>query len=140
MITVERGQFFLDYHSIKVGKEKAKFFLALTSGDELDEEVICFVINTEKRMDLYNVCCNKSKQKFILYNEIHNFNFLEKPSSIMLDEARKYYVKEFFDDGIKLLDDIAEEKICREIKNCIDPGYILPKFWAIIQADYKIKR
>lgn len=137
MATINRGQFFLDHKAIKDGHQKAKFFIALTEGDADDEGVICFVINTEHKMDLYHVCCNKKQQKFVLYNTIHKFKFLEEPSSIMLGEPCRYYVKEFYESHIKILGDIADEKLCREIKNCLDEGYILPSFMEIIKKNYK---
>ena len=137
MATIDRGQFFLHHHAIKDGKQKAKYFIALTEGELDDDRVICFVLNTENRMDLYRVGCNKNKQKFVLYNEIHRFEFLEKPSSIMLDEPCCYWVKEFYEDKITILRDKADEKLCREIKNCIDEGYILPSLMKQIRDNYK---
>jgi len=139
MATIDKGQFFLDHHALKDGKQKAKFFIALTEGDTDDESVICFVINTEHRMDLYKIECNRSKQRFILFKDVHKFEFLEKPSSIMLDEACQYFIKEFYDDHIKILDDKADETLCRQIKNCIDEGYILPAFMRKIKENYKNK-
>lgn len=139
MATIDKGQFFLDHHALKDGEKKAKFFIALTEGDLDDEAIICFVINTEHRMDLYKIECNRTKQRFILFKDVHKFEFLEKPSSIMLDDAYQYFVKEFYTDQIKILDDKASETLCRQIKNCIDEGYILPKLMKKIKAEYKNK-
>jgi hypothetical protein len=139
MATIERGQFFIDHRALKNGKQKAKFFIALTDGDFDDDSIICFVINTEHRMDLYNVGCNRTKQRFILFKDIHKFEFLKSPSSIMLDEACRYFVKEFYEDNIGILDDKADENLCRQIKNCIDEGYILPSLMKLIKECYKDK-
>lgn len=139
MATINKGQFFLDLQALKEGKTKAKYFIALTEGDNEEDDIICFVINTEHRMDLYNICCNKEKQRFILFKDVHNFDFLTEPSSIMLNEACRYYVKEFYEEKIKILSDKADNNLCRQIKNCIDEGNILPKFMKIIKDNYKKK-
>jgi len=139
MATIDRGQFFLDFKAVKSGNEKAKFFIALTEGTDDDDSIICFVINTEHRMDLYNVNCNRSKQRFILFKDVHKFEFLKNPSSIMLDDACQYFIAEFYEDNLKILDDKADEILCRQIKNCIDEGYILPAFMKKIKENYKNK-
>lgn len=139
MATIEKGQFFLDHKAIKDGQSKAKFFIALTEAELDDEKIVCFVINTEKRMDIYQVLCNRKKQKFVLSPDIHKFSFLENFSSIMLDEPCFYFVNEFYEDGLDLLDDIAEETLCRQINNCIDIGYLLPGFTKLLKENYKNK-
>lgn len=88
-------------------------------------------------MDLYQVGCNHKKQRFILFKYIHKFEFLTDQSSIMLDDACRYYVKEFYEDKIKILNDKADDILCRQIKNCVDEGYILPKFMKMIKDCYK---
>lgn len=140
MATIDKGQFFLDHQAIKQGESKAKFFIALTEGDSDDEEVVCIVMNTEHRMDLYHVGCNKEKQKFVLYNKIHKFEFLKNPSSLMLDEPCIYSVGEFYSDNIKILDDVADEILCRQIRNCIDDKHLLPKITRLIKECYKKKK
>ena len=76
MATIDRGQFFIDFKAIKDGRDKPKYFIALTEGNDDDDGIICFVINTENRMDLYQIGCNRKKQRFILFKDIHNFDFL----------------------------------------------------------------
>lgn len=139
MATIDKGQFFLDFTALKNGVSKAKYFITLTEGNEDEDSIICFVINTEHRMDLYNVGCNGNKQRFILFKDIHKFEFLKNPSSVMLDEACQYFIEEFYGDNLKILDDKADETLCRQIKNCIDEGYILPSFMSKIKENYKLK-
>lgn len=136
MASIDKGQFFIDFEALKNGEQKSKFFIALTDGYADDDSIICFVINTEHRMDLYNIGCNRCKQKFILFKDIHQFEFLKEPSSIMLQEPRCYFVKDFYHDNIKVLNDKADDILCRQIKNCIDVGYIIPKFMKVIKACY----
>lgn len=139
MATIEKGQFFLDHQALKEGETKAKYFIVLTDGNLDDDEVICIVMNTEHRMDIYHVGCNHEKQKFVLYKEEHEFDFLEKPSSLMLDEPRTYWVKEFYEDHLKILDDKADENLCRQIKNCVDINYWLPRQAQLLKDCYKKK-
>lgn len=139
MATIEKGQFFLDHKALKQGKTKAKYFIVLNDGEIDDDELVCIVLNTEHRMDLYHVGCNKEKQKFVLYKDQHNFNFLKEPSSLILDEPRIYLVGEFYLDNILILDDIADETLCRQINNCIDYKHLLPKVSKLLKNCYKRK-
>ncbi|HET56789.1 MAG TPA: hypothetical protein ENN33_16475 [Ignavibacteria bacterium] len=139
MTTIEKGQFFLDHKALKQGKTKAKYFIVLNDGENDDDELVCIVLNTEHRMDLYKVGCNKEKQKFVLYKEHHKFDFLKEPSSLILDDPRIYQVKEFYFDNILILDDIADENLCRQINNCINYNHLLPKIARLLKDCYKRK-
>ena len=139
MPSIPKGQFFLDLIATKHGQQKGKFFIALTEGEFDDDRLICFVLNTENRMDLYRDGCNKAKGKFILLPDNHDFGFLINPTSIMLNEPCCYLVKEFYEDRI-IMKKVADEKILREIKNCIDNGYLLPWMIKDIKSNYRINR
>jgi hypothetical protein len=110
----------------------------LTDGDSDDDLLVCFSLNTEKRMDKYNVLCNKKSAKFILSPEIHKFTFLKKFTSLNLDEPCLYSVKELFENHIKICEkDKAGIELVRQIKNCIDNGYLLPKHIFLIKDSFK---
>lgn len=140
MATIEKGQFFLDHQALKQGETKAKYFIVLNDGEIDDDELVCIVMNTEHRMDLYHVGCNKEKQKFVLYKDEHKFDFLKNPSSLILDEPRLYKVEEFYENNINILEDIADETLCRQIKNCVDEKYWLPKFTQLVKDCYKKRK
>ena len=143
MAIIEKGQFFKDNKAVKLDTEpKSKYFITLTQGNEEDDPLLCFVLNTEDRMDLYKVGCNKKKEKFILSPDIQNFTFLKNFSAIMLLGAQTYKVFELFEnDGIEVLEkDIADDELLRQIKNCIDINNLLPKEKELLDENYKKKK
>ncbi len=137
MAIIEKGLFFWDPHAIRDFKENDKYFIIITDGNYEDDLLVCFSLNTEKRMDKYNVLCNRRSAKFILSPDIHKFSFLKKFTSLNLDEPCLYSVKELFENHIKILEqDKAGIELLRQIKNCIDYGYLLPKHIALIKASF----
>lgn len=134
---IKKGLFFLDHHAQRDFKEKPKYFIVFTDGDLSDDELVCFSLNTEHRMDLYNVQCNKNKAKFILSPKLHPFSFLTEYSALRLDEPCLYRVEELFGDQFMVFEnDIAPNLLLRQIKNCIDEGYLLPKHILLIKNSY----
>lgn len=137
MAIIEKGSFFWDPHAVRDFREKDKYFIVLTDGDYEDDLLVCFSLNTEKRMDLYNVLCNRKSAKFILSPDLHRFSFLKKFTSLNLAEPCLYSAKELFETDIKILEqDKAELELLRQIKNCIDNGYLLPKHIALIKNSF----
>jgi hypothetical protein len=78
----EAGTTFLDHYSRNIQGEKAKYFIGMNNADDEDDVIVAFVFNTEHRMDLYRVGCNKDKQKYVI--EPKSFSFISAHSSIML--------------------------------------------------------
>ena len=134
MAEFDIGQTFLDKRAVNFYREKSKYFIALSSANYDDDPIICFSMNTEKRMDKYHYNCNKKHQRFIIKPNV--FSFIKNNTSIMLDSPCQYFLKEMYLDQIKLLDK-AEELLCRQIKNCIDWNYIESKFAKLIKACFK---
>ncbi len=134
MADFEKGQTFLDLHATNFSSTKGKYFITLNNAEEEDDLIICFVMNTENRMDKFQLGCNKKFQKYIL--EPGEFSFLKNHTAIMLELASQYTLSEMYEDNIKLLDK-AEDPLCRQIKNCIDFNYIIPKFTKIIKSCFK---
>lgn len=132
----EKGQTFLDKAAINIQGKKPKYFIALTSANEPDDIVICFVINTENRMELYKEACNKAKGKYILKPK--ELTFITNHSSIMLDLPCKYYLKELGEKTVELFE-IADDTLCRQIKNCLNFDNINPKFGDMIKKCFKTK-
>ena len=66
MAEFEIGQTFLDIKSTNFYSQKEKYYIALSNAEYEDDPIICFVMNTERRMDKYHIDCNKKDQKFIL--------------------------------------------------------------------------
>ena len=133
----EKGQTFLDKAALNIQGSKAKYFIALTNGNDPDDTIVCFVINTENRMDQYKLACNKEKGKYIL--EPKELSFITKHSSIMLDFPCRYFLKELCGNTIELFEK-ANDVLCRQIKNCINFDNINPKFGDIIKECYKNKQ
>jgi len=137
MDTIKKGLFFLDYQAQRDFKKKAKYFIVFTDGDLLDDELVCFSLNTEHRMDLYRILCNKNKAKFILSSSVHKFSFLTEFSTLMLNEPCIYRVEELFSDRFEVFEnDIASIELLRQIRNCIDDGYLLPKHILLIKNSF----
>ncbi|MGA2298774.1 MAG: hypothetical protein ABSG15_14600 [FCB group bacterium] len=134
MAEFERGQTFLDKKAINFDGTKGKYFIALSNAESSDDEVVCFVMNTENRMDKYKLNCNKKPGKFII--KPATFSFIKNYTSIMLNKEAYYTLDELCDKNIDLRD-VAEDKLQREIKNCIDFDYLLPKGTKLIKDSFK---
>jgi hypothetical protein len=134
MAEFDRGQTFLDLSATNQEGTKGKFFIGLSNADYADDSIVCFVFNTEKRMDKYHLGCNKEVQKYIVAPG--TFSFVSAHSSIMLNQDYCYKLEEMYGDNIKLLDK-ADDNLSRQIKNCIDWDYILPKSALLIKQSFK---
>ncbi len=135
MVEFERGQFFLDHQATNYQGQKGKYFIALTDAECDDDLIVCFVLNTERRMELHTLDCNKEVQKYILAP--NSFSFVRDHSAIMLSLPCCYKLIEMYKDNIQILNDKADEVLCRRIKNCIDLNQIIIKFAKIIKECYK---
>jgi len=133
MADFNKGQTFLDLSATNFQGTKSKYFIALSNAKDEDDLVVCFVMNTEHRMDKYHLLCNKSKQRFIIKPE--TFSFIKYYTSIMLVKEVFYQYSEFYKDNIKLLD-IANETLIRQIKNCIDWKFLTPKAAKLIKESF----
>lgn len=134
MAEFEIGHTFLDLKATNFYGEKGKYFIALSSAEYDDDPIICFVMNTENRMDKYHLDCNRGNQKFILAP--NKFSFIKNHTSIMLSQPVQYSLRGIYEDNIKLLDK-ADILLCRQIKNCIDWNYIPHKFAELINSSFK---
>lgn len=134
MAEFERGQTFLDLKATNYQGTKGKYYIGLSNADYDDDVIVCFVFNTENRMDNYHLHCNDNVQKFIVGPA--TFSFIEKYSSIMLNLPCYYSFKAICNSSIKLLDK-ANDELSRQIKNCIDWSYIPLKFQPLIKQSFK---
>jgi len=133
MAEFEKGQTFLDLKAINLYSEKGKYFIAMSNAEYEDDYIICFVMNTEKRMDKYHPKCNREHQKFII--KPYTFSYIKDYTSIMLAQPCCYQLSVMYEDNIKILDK-ADEILCRQIKNCIEWNYIPFKFAKIIKDSF----
>lgn len=131
----EAGTTFLDHRAINIQGEKPKYFIGMNNADMEDDVIVAFVFNTEHRMDLYHVGCNKEKQKFVLQQK--EISYLTAHTSIMLSLPRYYQLKEIVtSSSIKILD-TANEKLSSQIKNCLDLKNVAVKFQQLIKDSFK---
>jgi hypothetical protein len=130
----KRGQTFIDKKAANIQGSKPKYFISLTDACEPNDELICFVINSENKMYNLREACNKEKRKYVLKPK--DLTFIEHYSSIMLDMPSRYYLKELFGKDCDRLD-VADELLCRQIKNCIDFNAIPSKYGDLIKACFK---
>jgi hypothetical protein len=138
---IEKGLFFWDPHATKNFEENDKYFIVMSDGEYEDDILICFSLNTEKRMDIYHVGCNKGKAKFILSPDKYKFSFLKKFTALNLHTPSQYKVSELFNDEIKVYEhDKANEELLRQIKNCIDEGYLLPREIELIKKSFIVNK
>lgn len=135
MAEFERGQFFFDKQATNFQGVKGKYFIALTEATEADDMIVCFVINTENNFPKYSLNCNRFVQKFILAPG--QFSFVAKHSSIMLSLPCRYTFEEICNSNINILTDIADDNLCRQIKNCIEMDQIEPLFSSALKNCYK---
>ncbi|MBD3338069.1 MAG: hypothetical protein GF353_03100 [Candidatus Lokiarchaeota archaeon] len=132
MPTFEKGQTFLLTKSEKLLKRtKPKYFISLSDADSEDDIVVCFVMNTEHDFRNLSINCNKRVQKFILSPNI--FSFLDRPTAIDLALPQGFTLSELLDNNQIRLFEIADDVLCRQIKNCIDWNFIAPKFQRLIK-------
>ena len=134
MAEFNKGQTILDLSATNMVGTKGKFFIALSDADDVEDEIVCFVMNTEKRMEYYHKLCNKEKGKFII--EPGTFSFIKDNTAIMLKKEVYYKFNEMFDMNIKLLD-VANDLLLRQIKNCIEFKYLLEKGIELIKNSFK---
>jgi hypothetical protein len=134
MAEFDRGQTFLDLAATNIDGTKGKYFIALSFAEYEDDEIVCFVMNTERRIENYTLNCNRTKGKFVI--KPGTFKFITEHTSIMLKKEIYYKLEEILSSKIKLLD-IAEDKLQREIKNCIYFNYLLPKGTKLIKQSFK---
>ena len=73
MAEFEIGQTLLDKQSTNFDGTKGKYFIALSSADYDNDPIICFVMNTERKMSKYHYNCNKKNQRFIIKPETFSF-------------------------------------------------------------------
>lgn len=131
----EAGTTFLDHRAANIDGEKAKYFIGMNNADDEDDVIVAFVFNTEHRMDLYHIGCNKEKQKFILQPK--DISYLTDHTSIMLSIPQYYYLKEIIDGrSIKELEKVTET-LTRQIKNCLDMKNVATKFQQLIKDSFK---
>lgn len=76
MADFEIGQIFLDKKATNHQGTKGKYYISLSDAEYDDDEIICFVFNTENHMYKYKYGCNKEDQKYILKS--NSFTFLKK--------------------------------------------------------------
>jgi hypothetical protein len=129
MPSFEKGQTFLDQKALDSTGSKPKYFIALTDAEYTDDEIICFVMNTENMMYRYHFECNKKDLRFII--RPGTFSFINHETSIMLNKEIYYTFEEICLDNIKLLD-IANDLLLRQIRNCIDWDFMMLKTKRII--------
>ena len=135
MAGIDIGQTFLDLKATNFQGTKGKYFISMSCADCDGDEFVCFVMNTERKMEKYKLYCNKSVQKFIIAPS--TFSFITKNTSIMLEIYAIYKFEEMYEDNIKLLDK-ASELLCRQIKNCIDWDFLPPKIAKMIKEVFLI--
>jgi hypothetical protein len=133
MADFNRGQTFFDLSATNLQGTKGKYFIAMSNAEDEDDLIVCFVMNTEHRMDKYHLHCNKESQRFIIAPS--TFSFISVHTSIILVKEVFYQFYELFQDNIKLLDS-ASETLTRQIKNCIDWNFITPKAARLIKESF----
>jgi hypothetical protein len=133
MADFSKGQTFLDLSATNIQGTKRKYFIALSDAQYEDDLIVCFVMNTEHRMDKYHLFCNKNNHRFVIAPK--TFSFIVKYTSIILVKEAFYQYCEFFQENIKLLDS-ANDTLVRQIKNCIDWDYITPKAAVLIKKSF----
>ena len=100
-----------------------------------DDLIICFVMNSENNYYKYHLKCNKQIGKFILKE--NELSFIRHYTSIMLKQPIRYSLNELINSKTIDFKDIAPDLIQREIKNCIDFGYLLDDESKLIRNSFK---
>ena len=106
----------------------------MSSAEYDNDYIICFAMNTERRMDRYRLGCNYNHSKFII--KPSTLSFVDEYTSIMLMTPLCYQLIEMYNDWIKIKDK-ADVLLCKQIKNCIDWGYISLRFAEFIKSSFK---
>ena len=135
MADFDKGQTFIDFEASNINQTKAKYFIGLSDAYDNDDTIICFVMNTEKRLDRYHFNCNRENHRFII--PVDTFSFIKKPTSIMLISEWWYTLNDMYANNIKLLDK-ASDLLARQIKNCIDWNFLRPKSRKLILNSFKL--
>lgn len=99
-----------------------------------DDEVVSFVFNSETQIKPLSAGCNPSKEKFFF--PTNEFSFQKHATSLMLNRAYYYSIKELYSDNIKIFETIPDKR-CREIKNCINKDSIEEFGWELIRSSFK---
>jgi hypothetical protein len=135
MVEFKRGQTFLDHKAVDFsGNQKAKYFIGLSNAYDPEDEIVCFVMNTENHFSKYHLWCNHGYHRFIIPPT--TFTFIVEHTSIMLNKEAVYTLGELMQSDKKLLD-IASDDLSRQIKNCIDWRFIIPKRKQLIMNSFK---
>lgn len=131
----EAGRTFLDKKAPNLSGSKAKYFIGMNNADFEDDYIVCFVFNTEHRIDLMpHLGCIKAKLKYVI--EPGAFSYITKHSSIELYPVY-YKLKELLDNPNIVELDKANDILSRRIKNCVDEKLIPPKAWNLIKDSFK---
>lgn len=136
MADFNKGQTFLDIKATNYQGIKPKYFIAMSDANDEDDIVVCFFMNTEHRMEKYNLNCNRASGRFIIATG--TFSFIKEPTSIILSKEVHYKYSEMYGSNIKLLD-AAKEILLRQIKNCINFDDISVNSAKIIKDCFKHK-
>jgi hypothetical protein len=132
------GTIFIDIKAANLIGQKAKYFIGMNEANDEDDEIVCFVLNTEKFPEKLVIGCNKDKEKFFV--PLNKFSFQTNPTSIMLYRAVFYYLRDILEDeNIKTIETV-DEITARQIKNCINKDNIEEFAWALINSSFKIKK
>lgn len=134
MAGIEIGQTFLDLKATNYQGTKGKFFIAMSCAEGFDDEFVCFVMNTEHHFNKYNLLCNKASHRFVIAPL--TFTFLTHYTSIMLSIPHLYRCEEMYGNNIETFE-VAEQLMCRQIKNCIDFNDIQLRFANYIKSSFK---
>jgi len=134
MADFNKGQSFLDTSAVNYFSSKPKYFITMSDADYDDDLIVCFVMNTEHRMDKYKIGCNKDYQRFII--KPGAFSFVTEYTSVMLFKESFYKYSEMRESTIKLLD-MANDLLIRQIRNCIDWTDLTPRATKLIKDSFK---
>ncbi len=126
----ESGTIFFDSRAVNYQGSKAKYFLGVNSVDDFEDVIICFVFNTENALNNLKEGCNKDKEKFLFIQK--ELSFQTDPTSLMLNRAIYYHLKEIFENHIKPLETISDIRL-KQIKNCIDKSNIIIKYQSLLR-------
>ena len=107
MADFERGQTFLDLRACNIDRTGGKYFIGLSDACDDDDIIVCFIFNTEHKMDKYRLACNPKSEKFIIAPK--TFSFITQNTSIMLYREVIYRLAEMYESNIKLLDKAEDE-------------------------------
>ncbi|NUM43002.1 MAG: hypothetical protein HUU45_15405 [Leptospiraceae bacterium] len=134
----EAGRTFLDKKALNSTGPNPKYFIGMNDADFEDDAIVCFVFNTEHRMDLLpHTGCIKNKLKYVLIPG--TFSFIKSHTAIDLYPVF-YNLKELINNENIVELDKASEELARKIKNCIDEKLIPKKAWSLIKDSFKSKK